>query len=80
MCLYYFNEYIKSTYYCLDLAGKIIPEHLNLNRIIARNTGKKILVSKDIILKMPSEHRPLFNIFIFLKVKIYKYFRQKNKS
>lgn len=81
MCLYYFNEYIKSTYYCLDLAGKIIPEHLNLNRIIARNTGKKILVSKDIILKMPSEHRPLFNIFIFLKVKIYKYFSsfQKNK-
>ena len=81
MCLYFFNEYIKSTYYYSDLVEKIIPEHLNLNRIIARNTGKKILVSKDIILKMPAEHRPLFNIFIFFKVKIYKYFSsfQKNK-
>ena len=73
MCLYNFSEYIKSTYCCTDSTKKIIPEHLRLNRIIARNTGKKILVSKDIILKMPKEHKPLFNIFIFLIVKIFKY-------
>lgn len=81
MCLYFFNEYIKSTYYCLDSAGKIIPEHLNLNRIIGRNTGKKILISKDILLSMPAEHKPLFNIINFLSSKIYKYFHllKKNK-
>ena len=39
-----------------------------------KNTGKKILVSKDIILKMPAEHKPLFNIFSFLFSKIYKHF------
>ncbi len=80
MCLYFFNEYIQSNYYCLDNDGNIIPEHLNLNRIIAKNTQKKILVSKDIILKMPQEHRPLFNIFIFLIVKIFKYFSSFKKS
>ena len=82
MCLYFFNDYIKSSYYSLDSAGKIIPEHLNLNRIIEKNTGKKILVSKDIILKMPAEHKPLFNIFSFLFSKIYKHFYilKKNKT
>ena len=82
MCLYFFNDYIKSSYYSLDSAGKIIPEHLNLNRIIEKNTGKKILVSKDIILKMPEEHKPLFNIFSFFVSKIYKYFYilKKNKT
>jgi hypothetical protein len=81
MCLYFFNEYIKSSYYCLDSAGKIIPEHLNLNRIIAKNTGKKILISKDILLNMPPEHKPLFNIINFLVAKIYKnfHFLKKNK-
>jgi hypothetical protein len=80
MCLYFFNEYIQSNYYCLDNDGNIIPEHLNLNRIIAKKTEKKILVSKDIILKMPPEHKPLFNIFIFLIVKIFKYFSSFQKS
>jgi hypothetical protein len=74
MCLYFFNDYIKSSYYCLDSAGQIIPEHLNLNRIIEANTGKKILVSKDILLNMPPEHKPLLNVIIFLIFKIYKYF------
>jgi hypothetical protein len=80
MCLYFFNEYIKSTYYCLDSNGKIIPEHLNLNRIIARNTGKKILISEDILLSMPAEHKPLFNIINFLTSKIYKYFHLLKKN
>ena len=80
MCLYFFNEYIKSTYYCLDSAGKIIPEHLNLNRIIAKNTGKKILISKDILLNMPVEHKPLLNIINFLASKIYKYFHLLGKN
>ena len=83
MCIYIFNDYIKFNYYCLDSAGKIIPEHLNINREIAKYTGKKILVSKDILLNMPDEHKPLFNIFLFLISKIYKYFyllKKKNLS
>ena len=38
-----------------------IPEHLNLNRLIKKKTNKDILVSNQLILRMPEEHRPIFS-------------------
>ena len=59
LCLYLYGDFIKSHYY--DDGLNIIPEHLHLNRIIHKSTGKKIFVSCN-YLKMPTEHKPINNI------------------
>ena len=71
LCLYLYGDFIKSHYY--DDGLNIIPEHLHLNRIIHKSTGKKIFVSCN-YLKMPTEHKPINNIVFFLALKLSKYF------
>ena len=71
LCLYLYDDFIKSHYH--DNSLNIIPEHLHLNRIIYKSTGKKIFVSCN-YLKMPTEHKPINNIFYFLALKLSKYF------
>jgi hypothetical protein len=72
ICIYFFKDYIAADYIIND-ESKVIPEHLNFNLQIKKKTNKKILVSNDIILNMPNEHAPLFNIYAFVKSKIKKY-------
>lgn len=74
MCVYFFDEFIKSNYFGLDLDGKIIPEHINLNKILAKITKKKILVTNKAFVNMPLEHKPIFSFFHFLFSKLKKYF------
>ena len=71
LCLYLYDDFIKSHYH--DNSLNIIPEHLHLNRIIYKSTGKKIFVSCN-YLKMPTEHKPINNIVSFLAFKLSKYF------
>ena len=70
LCLYLYDDYIKSNYH--DNGPNIIPEHLHLNRIIYKSTGKKIFVSRN-YLKMPTEHKPIKNLVHFLVIKFLKY-------
>jgi len=74
MCLYFFDEFIKSNYFGLDLDGEIIPEHINLNKRLAKITKKKILVTNQAFVNMPLEHKPIFSFFHFLFSKLKKYF------
>jgi len=74
MCIYFFDEFIKSNYFSIDLNNKVIPEHLNLNLYLFKLTGKKVLVTNEALTNMPSEHIPVFNIFNFILIKTKKYF------
>jgi hypothetical protein len=74
MCVYFFDEFIKSNYFGLDSDGEIIPEHINLNKRLAKITKKKILVTNQASVNMPLEHKPIFSFFHFLFSKLKKYF------
>lgn len=74
MCVYFFDEFIKSNYFGLDSDGEIIPEHINLNKRLAKITKKKILVTNQASVNMPLEHKPIFSFFHFLFSKLRKYF------
>ena len=70
LCLYFYNDFVKSDY--LEKNDDPSPEHLYLNRKLNSITGKKILVT-DNMLQMPVEHKPLDNIFFFIIEKLVKY-------
>ena len=70
LCIYNFNEFISSDY--LENSQDVTPEHLFLNRQIHTNTNKTILITEN-KLKMPDEHKPLNNFFIFIMEKLKKY-------
>lgn len=70
LCMYIYKDFIQSDY--LEDNDDPTPEHLYLNRILCVKTGKKILVTEN-LLRMPQEHKPLNNIFLFIVEKLYKY-------
>ena len=70
LCLYTYKDFIQSDYF--EDNDDPTPEHLYLNRILCIKTGKKILVT-DNLLRMPQEHKPLNNIVLFIVEKLYKY-------
>jgi hypothetical protein len=70
LCLYLYDDFIKSEY--LDAKMNTTPEHLYLNRKICEITGKRILVTEN-MLQMPIEHKPLDNFFLFIMEKLVKY-------
>ena len=70
LCLYLYDDFIKSEY--LDAKTNTTPEHLYLNRKICKITGKRILVTEN-MLQMPIEHKPLDNFFLFIMEKLVKY-------
>ena len=70
LCMYIYKDFIQSDY--LEDNDDPTPEHLYLNRILCVKTGKKILVTEN-LLRMPQEHKPLNNIFFFIVEKLYKY-------
>jgi len=70
LCLYTYKDFIQSDYF--EDNDDPTPEHLYLNRILCVKTGKKILVTEN-LLRMPQEHKPLNNIFLFIVEKLYKY-------
>ena len=70
LCIYFYDDFIKSNY--LENTNDPSPEHLYLNRKINKITGKKILVTEN-MLRMPTEHKPLNNIVLFLIEKLTKY-------
>jgi hypothetical protein len=74
MCIYFFDEFIRSNYFGLDINNKIIPEHINLNLNLSKFTKKKILVTNQAFVNMPNEHRPIFSFTNFMFIKIIKYF------
>ena len=55
LCIYFFKDFINGYYY-QESNNNPIPEHLNLNRLIKKKTNKDILVSNQLILRMPEEH------------------------
>ena len=70
LCLYLYDDFIKSEY--LDEKMNTTPEHLHLNRKLCNITGKRILVTEN-MLQMPIEHKPLDNFFLFVMEKLAKY-------
>jgi len=70
LCLYTYKDFIQSDYF--EDNEDPTPEHLYLNRTLCVKTGKKILVTKN-LLRMPQEHKPLDNIFLFIVEKLFKY-------
>ena len=70
LCIYTYKDFIQSDY--LEKSNDPTPEHLYLNRTLSYKTGKKILVTEN-LLQMPQEHMPLDNIFLFIMEKLYKY-------
>jgi hypothetical protein len=70
LCIYTYKDFIQSDY--LEKSNDPTPEHLYLNRTLSYKTGKKILVTEN-LLQMPQEHKPLDNIFLFIMEKLYKY-------
>jgi hypothetical protein len=70
LCMYIYKDFIQSDYF--EDNDDPTPEHLYLNRILCVKTGKKILVTEN-LLSMPQEHKPLNNIFLFIAEKLYKY-------
>jgi len=72
MCIYFYEDYIKSNYYDPTNNNDITPEHLYLNRKLNKITGKKLFV-ENYFLQMPYEHKPLTNIFLFISEKLIKY-------
>tara|TARA_B100000787_G_scaffold168896_1_gene158654 strand:+ start:3477 stop:4328 length:852 start_codon:yes stop_codon:yes gene_type:complete len=70
LCLYLYDDFIKSDY--LEEKANPTPEHLYLNRKLCKITGKRILVTEN-MLQMPLEHKPLDNIFFFVMEKLAKY-------
>ena len=70
LCLYTYKDFIQSDYF--EDNEDPTPEHLYLNRKLCVKTGKKILVTEN-LLRMPKEHKPLDNIFLFIVEKLYKY-------
>ena len=70
LCLYLYDDFIKSDY--LEKKVNTTPEHLHLNRKLYKITGKRILVTEN-MLQMPIEHKPLDNIFLFVSEKLVKY-------
>ena len=70
LCMYIYKDFIQSDYF--EDNDDPTPEHLYLNRILCVKTGKKILVTEN-LLRMPQEHKPLNNIFFFIVEKLYKY-------
>ena len=73
MCIYFFDEFIKSNYFDLDINKKIIPEHINLNLKLLKLTKKKILVTNEVYVNMPFEHKPISSFINFIIIKIIKY-------
>ena len=70
LCLYTYKDFIQSDYF--EDNEDPTPEHLYLNRKLCVKTGKKILVTEN-LLRMPQEHKPLDNIFLFIVEKLFKY-------
>ena len=70
LCLYVYKDFIQSDY--LEKCDDPSPEHLYLNRNLCRKTGKRILVTEN-LLQMPQEHKPLDNILLFVMEKLFKY-------
>ena len=70
LCLYIYKDFIQSDY--LEKNNDPSPEHLYLNRNLCHKTGKRILVTEN-LLQMPQEHKPLDNIFLFVMEKLFKY-------
>lgn len=70
MCIYHYEEYIKSDY--IEDSLDQTPEHLLFNRNLYKTLNKKILVT-DNFFKMPDEHKPLNNIYQFIFEKFIKY-------
>lgn len=70
LCLYPYEEYIKSNY--IEKSLDQTPEHLLFNRYLNKNLDKKILITNNFF-KMPDEHKPLNNIFQFIFEKFIKY-------
>ena len=70
LCLYNFEDYIKSSY--IEDSDDQTPEHLLFNRYLHKTLKKNILVTKNYF-RMPNEHKPLNNIFLFTFEKMLKY-------
>ncbi len=70
LCVYNYDDFKLSDY--LEKSEDVTPEHLFFNRQIYNKTNKRILITEH-KLKMPLEHKPLNNIFIFIYEKLKKY-------
>ena len=74
MCIYKFKYYKHSKYVKFNKSNKEYREkneHVTFNEIIYKKFKKYILINKNLILSMPSQHYPYSNFFSFLFGKIY---------
>ena len=74
MCIYKFKYYKHSSYVNFSKSSKEAREqveHVTFNEIIYKKFKKYILINKNLLLSMPSQHFPYSNFFSFLFGKIY---------
>jgi hypothetical protein len=56
-CLYRACDYRLGSYRAADEAG--VCEHTNFNRSIVRVSGKKMMISPDLVIQTPADHAPV---------------------
>jgi len=67
-CLYNAKDYRLGSYHARDEAD--VCEHVSLNLSIGRITGKKMMISPDLVIQAPEDHAPVgFFQFWFERMK-----------